>query len=533
MKRFLWLGLVVLVYIICTGCGETYRPIIIPNPPVFPNPKASHTVLSLNDNGTVVQGTAMVVDVSGDTDQSIANVGIAPVHAVQQTSSQVLVANHSAANPGADSLTRINFNNVVISSTTTIGLPTNSAPNFVASAPNQNTAYVSLSNLNTIGVINTLGSSLANTFPVGSNPDAIAVTPDNTKVYVANQGDSSVSGFNVLSNFSLSSRTVSGSFNAPLWLIERSDNQRLYVLNGNGVVTTIDTTSTAGPDTAIDDSINVPGAYYMLYDGNLNRLYIPWGGQLTMLDISQSVPVILTGAPIPIAPVSPSVRTQGDVCSAFSPPAVTSMAVTALPDGSRAYVGSYAEFGVNLSISGAAVDPDGVHTTYTYSLLPPGNALLPGMVVTISGVISKITNPSAFNGTFTVLSVGGGTFEVANGPNPADTYKTGGTGGASNICPQVTVINTVSNTIKNAIAIPGFPAYDSFCSAARFRFTMASGGDSSRAYLASCDGGMVNIIDTSTDTYFLNLTAPISTRSPIPPDPLNPPQNPVFLIAGP
>ena len=60
MKRFLWLGLVLCVYLICSGCGETFRPIIIPNPPVFPNPKAAHTVVSMNDNGSVVNGSAMV-----------------------------------------------------------------------------------------------------------------------------------------------------------------------------------------------------------------------------------------------------------------------------------------------------------------------------------------------------------------------------------------------------------------------------------------------------------------------------------------
>ena len=546
MKRFLWLGLVLLVYIICTGCGETYRPIIIPNPPVFPNPKAAHTVLSINDNGPVVQGTGMVVDVSGDTDQSIANMGVGPVHAVQQSASQVLVVNHSAANPGADSLTRIGFNNVVISDTSTIGLPANSAPNFVASAPNQTTAYVTLPNLNQIGVLNTLGNSLANTFPVGSNPDAIAVTPDNTKVYVANQGDSTVSAFNVLPNFGLSARPVSGSFNAPLWLIERSDNQRLYVLNGNGVVSTIDTTSTAGPDTEIDASINAPTAKYMLYDGNLNRLYIPWGGQLTMLDISQSIPVILTGAPVAIPTVAPSTRGASDPCSLTATQQLNVVAVTALPDGSRAYVGSYASFEVDVNISKATLNSDGVHTTYTYTLQPPGTLdLLPGMVITISNVDSTDINPknnppSDFDGTFTILSVGGGTFEVANAPT--DTYVSGGSGAAPNICPQVTVINTVSDTIKTSFAIPGFPDatnqgnpayYAAVCASTRFRFTMAAGGDSSRAYLASCDGGMVNIIDTSTDTYFLNLNAPIGTRPPIPPNPQNPPQNPVFLIAGP
>jgi hypothetical protein len=105
-----------------------------------------------------------------------------------------------------------------------------------------------------------------------------------------------------------------------------------------------------------------------------------------------------------------------------------------------------------------------------------------------------------------------------------------------NFCPQVTVIDVASNTIKSFFAIPGFTAYDAFCSpslsqrAPRFRITMAAGGDSTRAYLSSCDGGMVNIIDTSSDTYILNLPAPIGVRSG---GQQNLPQNPVFLIAGP
>jgi DNA-binding beta-propeller fold protein YncE len=559
MKRFLWLGFVVCVYLICTGCGDTFRPIIIPNPPVFPNPRAAHTVLSINDNAPpsgqveVVPGSAMVIDVSGDTVESVKDVGLAPVHAVQQTATQVLVVNHAVpgTNPNCAqnpvnvcaSLTKLTFSNLVIASAETITLPPNSAPNFVAVAPTATTAYVTLPTyvdpttsaiIPSVGVVSTLSNQLQNVVPVGKNPDAIAVTPDNTKVYVANQGDSTVNGFTVTNTNGLTARTINGSFSAPVWVIARSDNQRVYVL-GNGVVSTIDTTSTAGPDSVIDASVNVPGAAYMLYDGNLNRLYIPWGGQLTMLDVSQSIPVVLAGGPLPITPVLSSARPQGDVCSAFNPSVVTAAAAASLPDGSRAYVGSYAEFAVNVNISDATPNTDGIHTTYTYSLQPPGSLdLLPGMVITISGVTSKLTNPSAFNGTFTVLSVGGGTFQVTNSPSPTDTYVSGGTGAAQNICPQVTVINTVSNTvITPSIAVPGFPAYDAFCSTTRFRFTMAAGGDSSRVYLASCDGGMVNIIDTSTDTYFLNQPAPIGVRPPIPPSPLNPSQNPVFLIAGP
>jgi hypothetical protein len=125
-----------------------------------------------------------------------------------------------------------------------------------------------------------------------------------------------------------------------------------------------------------------------------------------------------------------------------------------------------------------------------------------------------------------------------------------GSGTGSNIFPQVTAVWATSNTIKTTVGIPGFPDatdpntpmyYAAACVPpvpptpyrATFRFMMAAGGDSSRAYLSSCDGGNVNIIDTSSDTYLSNLPAPVGTRAPIPPNPLNPSQNPVFLIAGP
>ncbi len=534
MKRFLWLALAGFVYLICTGCGDTFRPIIIPNPPQFPNPAAAHTVLSINDNGTVVAGTAMVIDVSGDTDVSIANVGLAPVHAVQQSASEVLVANHSVSGALADSVTKLNYRGTVISGTNTITLPANSAPNFVATTESSQ-AYVLLPNLASVGVLDTNVNTLIATMPVGNLPDAMAETPNGQKLYVANQADNTISGFNTSDR---SSRTVTGSFDGPLWVLARSDSQRLYVLNGNGVVSTVDTTSTAGPDNVIDASITVPGAIYMLYDVNLNRLYIPWfnqsamQGQFTMLDVSQSVPAVITGAPIAIAPVLPSTRAQGDVCSTFNPSAVIPAAVASLPDGSRAYVGSYAEFQVNLNITGA-VTANGV-TTYNYSLLGTID-LLPGMNITISNVDSTGsptgTPPSDFDGTFVILSAGGGTFQVAN--SPTDTYVSGGTGAAANICPQVTVINAVSNTIMSSFALPGVPAYDAFCSKTRFRATMAAGGDSTRAYFASCDGGLVDIIDTATESYFLNLPEPVGTRPPIPPNPQNPPQNPIFLMAGP
>lgn len=472
MKRFLWLGFVLFLYLICTGCGETFRPIIIPNPPTFPNPKAAHTVVSINDNGTVVAGSAMVVDVSGDTESSWTPVGLAPVHAVQQAANEILVVNHSVTGALADSITKLNFSGTVIGNTNTISLPPNSAPNFVATTESSQ-AYVLMPNyLNpatntvvpSVQVINTNTNSLVATIPVGNAPVAMAETPNTQILYVANNGDNTISGFNT-SDRSHRPLNLNGftPFSAPLWVAARSDSQRLFVLNGNAgnaFLTTIDTTNSVG-DTVVnilDSTVIPPSAAYMLYDGNLNRLYIPGGGELTILDVSQPTPAVLTGGPIAIPTVTPSSRGTADPCVGTSTASLNTVAVAALPDGSRAYVGSYYE--------------------------------------------------SAIQGT-------------------------------QYVCPQVTVIDLSSNAIKAYFAVPGFPAYDALCSPSlpsprvRFRLTMAAGGDSSRAYLASCDGGMVNMIDTATDTYILNLPAPVGARAPIPPDPQNPPQNPVFLLAGP
>ena len=363
MKRFLWLGLVLCLHLICSGCGDTFRPIIIPNPPTFPNPAAAHTVVTISNNGTTVAGSAMVIDVTGDADVSQANVGLAPVHAVQQTANQVLVANQSVSGAQDDSLTKLVFSGTTINNTQTLSLPANSAPNFVAVAPTDTTAYVSLPNLfldpnhpanGTVGVVNTNSFAMGFTITVGVNPVALAVTPDKSKLYVANQGDSTIGAFNTVDR-SARQVCVNGTCPAPpannplplssppIWLSVRTDNQRVYVLEQSGTLAYMDTTSTAGPDNLTETSISVPGAVTMDYDLNKNRLYIPGGLQVAIVDVSGSAPVLLTGAPIAIPQIPPSSRTAADPCSLTATTQLIVAAATALPDSSRAYIGAYYE----------------------------------------------------------------------------------------------------------------------------------------------------------------------------------------------
>lgn len=491
MKRFVCLGVVLFLVMLWAGCGEVFRLIIFSNPPQFPNPAAAHTVVTINDNGQVTAGSAMVVDVSGDSVVSIKNVGLNPVHAVLQSASQMLVVNQSNLQFPQDSVTKLTFSGTVIASTTVISLPnsydasgnlTTAAPNFVATTE-ATQAYVSMPNYRPLSqnnpgqivpsvvAINTQSNSIVATMPVGNGPIALAETPDGKKLYVANQVDGTLSAFNTADRSTrqicVNGSCPSGSSllplsSPPIWLSARSDSQRVYVLESNGTLAYIDTSATSGPDNLYEtysSTVLVPGAAYMWYDVILNRLYIPQGTQqlLTIVDTSQATPAVL-GVPIPISTLPPSSRNAAiDPCASTNVGSLSTVAVTSLPDGSRAYVGSY----------------------YTDN--------------------------------------------------------------QDNVCPQVTVIDAANFTVKTATTVPGFPDatnvntqyYVPVCASARFRFSMAAGGDSSRAYLASCDGGNVNIIDTSTDTYAESAPAPTSTRNPIPPSIQNPPQNPVFMLAGP
>ena len=553
MKRFLWLGFVLCLDLICSGCGDTFRPIIIPNPPTFPNPKAAHTVVAINDNGLFVPGSAMVIDVSGDTDVSHANLDIAPVHAVQQTANEVLVVNQAVTGLNVpttsclvtfpptppnhvfnvcSSITKLNFSGTVIGGTNAISLPIYSGANFVAVAPTDTTAYVTLPTyppdptqpLNivpSVGVVNTQSNDLVATIPVGNNPVALAVTPDKSKLYVANKDSNSISGFNTVDR-SQRVDSPASTTSPPIWLSVRTDGQRVYALEQNGTLAWLDTTSTAGPDILTESTtINVPGATTMVYDGNLNRLYIPGGPEMEIVDVSQSQPQRIATIPIPSFALLPV---------GSSAPA-TAAAAAALPDGSRAYVASYAVLQSQFNIS--SVTGDGTTATYAYTLTA-GHDLTRGVSITVTG--------TGFDGTFIVGAILSGT-SVCSGTcfqahNTTSGNGTAGSGTGSNIFPQVTVVDAMSNTIKTTASVPGFPDatvvgspyYAPICATTRFRFTMAAGGDSSRAYLASCDGGMVNIVDTTSDIYVLNLPAPLGVR---PGGQQNLPQNPVFLFAGP
>jgi hypothetical protein len=81
------------------------------------------------------------------------------------------------------------------------------------------------------------------------------------------------------------------------------------------------------------------------------------------------------------------------------------------------------------------------------------------------------------------------------------------------------------------------------CNSARFRLFTAASADSTRVYVSYCDAGTTAVVRTVPNTspgtesagdYLVNeLQAPASALAPAVAGGQPPPQNPVFVVAGP
>jgi DNA-binding beta-propeller fold protein YncE len=467
------LAVLVMVLAQC-GCGEYFRPVAIPITPTQANPASSHYMLSLSDNGPNNPGGSTRINVSGDTNSSIVRVGLGPVHAALLPSG----GNVYIANQLEDTVSR--YNPSQTSPASTVSLPAGSAPVFVGTTQNS-TVYVANSGTATVAVIQALNNIVTNLIPVGPDPVALAETPDGAKVYVASMGNTttpgSVTSINTVDNsVNQNAPLVGFPWSSPVWVAARSDSTRVYVLDsGSGLVSDISTSvSGSTPADTVLGSVPVgAGANFMLYDANRSRLYVtnPALSTLTVLNASSDPPAVLSTI---------SFAASG-AANAPCPSGCAPVSVAALPDGSRVYVASY-------EVTSACSDPMDT---------PPC-------------LVSQVT--------------------VINATN--------------NSVSKTIPLNLVKRTSPPTVPPQLKPDTTELpvCSSARFRLSAAASADSSRVYVAYCDAEAVAVIRTTPNTspgsensgdYLVtDLDAPVSAQPPGP-DGQPPPQNPVFVLAGP
>jgi YVTN family beta-propeller protein len=334
-------AVVVVLTFICLSCGETYRPVATPIIPNLPNPGFSHFVLFLTANGPEHSGASTSIDVSGDTAQSQSTVGLMPMNAAVVPGNRIYVAN------SLDD-TVSTFSPSSPTPVTTISLPSGSVPSFVGTAESDVVFVANFGN-NTVSTISTGSNVLVAPvygIPVGVHPVSLAETPNDLKLYVANQGvagaGGSVTSMNPVDR-SVNPGIANATWVSPVSVVARSDGNRAYVLDqGSGLVSAINTAN----DVVVNSVSVGVGANFMLYDSVRNRLYVsnPVANTVTYLEAStDALPAVVLTVANPIA-------------------------VATLPNGTRAYISTAAVNGGNVTSSVTVINAAGGNVTTTIPL---------------------------------------------------------------------------------------------------------------------------------------------------------------------
>jgi len=561
LRRAMNLAGLACLAVVGISCGQVYRPVVIPcvganpvpgctnsNPPT---PGNFHTIFSLTSNdyygldvhGNLVwsftQGTSMQYDVSGDSTIGVtANnptiVSTNPTHAaLNSTQSRMFVANAASVNSGAgDSVgtflpensfsTSISPSTIFSLPTAPQNLPVGAAPMVFPYLPDFVTAtsgalafvanygvdatavgpgtQITAVNTESISVMSTAQNGVINTLYLGANlhPISMAETPDATKLYAGTQGISAVFSFNTVDmsrNAITNASGVTFPGSTPVWMVARPDSQKIYVLTqGSGANPGELFTLDVATDTVTAANAVSNGANYVLFDPKLDRIYVtsPATSAVYIFSATSTVGGVTMDAPSLLATVTIPASVG---CSGCQQPAPVS--VTALPDGTRAYVASY-------QLQATCTENDPVNTSAC--MVYPQVTVIDEVSNTIKTTLSPLPPPIAPNTQQAVPEVGSCIASVPYSPG------------------VVTLPAAAAPSVQSV----------------RFRVSAAASADSTRVYVSICDAQSVGTINTTNqnsnggnyppDTLVTNLATPVAGCSST--CNTTPRQTPLFLLAG-
>jgi len=250
-------------------------------------------------------------------------------------------------------------------------IPTSDGPYGIAVSPDETRVYITFQNTNIVSVINTTTNAVVATIPVGTNPIGVAVSPDGQTVYVTNEFGNSVSVINTATNKVVATITVGTN---PIGVTVSHDGSLVYVTNEfSNTVSVINAQTNTVSYTIIVD-VNPIGLSISSDD---TRLYVANNGAGT-------VSVINTVANNILSSINVGSQPYGLVIS---------------PDGSRLYVSNFNSNTVSVinTSTGAVI------TTINVGINPTGISISPDdsqLYVTNSGantvsVINTATNAVA------------------------------------------------------------------------------------------------------------------------------------------
>ena len=587
-RRVGWVAAVALATLLELSCGQVYRPVVIPVNITPPNSANFHAVFGISANVAFNPGAALQIDVSGDSNIGVANMGINPTHAaILPNNSRVFVASGGGnLCPGGTDVVMSFFPAGGGSTATGLGTPTTFTPPNTGTAQTSGIATISetgslvtltlsapLSNATvgarilisgvtpsgydgcfpissvsgtTIQYVNTnLNLALANggvaTVPTFCPylPDYVA-TSQNSAAYVANYGAEGDPNCNLASTDSVASLNISSNTVAhiaylpasshPVAMVETPNGFNLYVLNqGNNTVTDLSPTDLSTITTIPVG--NTPAWGVSRLDGQ--RVYVVTQGDSQLYTINTATNAVLSNQSVGVAGANFVLYDKSRNRLYVTNPNAAAVYVFDATTDPPTPLGNASGIGILAAPLPAGVPP----CTTCSTVMPVSVAALPD-------------GSRFYVASYVTAALG----SACPDPNVTATGC---------VIPQVTVFDAGSFAVKTTV-FPLLPpvanpvlqvqpfalAPATFCapvtpytpSSARFRMSAAAAAGSSRVYASLCDGGSVAIINTTTSTLtsggnntpdilVTDLPAPFSAAT-APPNGEPPPQNPVFLLTG-
>ena len=561
-RRVGGLAAIGLAIVLWVACGEVYRPVVIPINNIPPNPSNFHAVFGISTNAPGNPGTVMQIDVAGDSDIGVANMGVNPTHAaILPGNSRVFVAN-GAGDPcnGVDIITSFVPATPGIVAAGLSNFSTFTLPN-VTAVQSPSSAITAISESGNV-VTATLTSALANAVPGASIviSNVVASGADSLG-YNGCFPITSASGTTIQYVTSITGLTagLGGSANLPTFCpylpdyLATSQASAMYVANygveGNPNCNLSSTDSIAFLEPVSNTVGNIaylPGGSHpvaMAETPNGEFLYVVNRGNntvsvLSTLDLS-AVATISVGA----TPVWAVARADGQRVYVLTQGSGTLVAIDTvtniiLPSQTNLSVGAGANFVLydpNLSrlyVTNPGIPTGSSAAVYVYSTtggtdLTGAANDTPSLLMTIPMAANSTTCPAGCSPVSVAALPDGSRFYVASyrtQTNCADPNV-----GSSKACmiPTLTVFDALSMKVKPATSSSLSPQLSLLMPAqfaatqyavptvtscvppaiwapapgsTRFRMFAAPAADSSHVYVSICDAGVVADVSTSTST---------------------------------
>jgi gliding motility-associated-like protein len=367
------------------------------------------------------------------------------VYIIGQTARRAYIGLPASGTGDIPSFTAVNNGNNAVTATITA---TPTAAGF---------AYITDESSNDVTVINTLTHSVITTIAVGTEPWGVSVSPDGTRVYVANNnninggypGIGTVSVISALTNTVISTITV-GS--APYGVVISPDGSLVYVTNTNGgTVSVIDTKTNS---VVSNISISTPTGITISPDEKWLYVTSAWGANLLLYVINTTTNSVVSTIPI----------------NSYS------SGLTISRDGTRLYL-TLNDANEVMVINTAT---NAVITTIPVGTEPVGVSILPdGSKLYVTNLASKSVSiiNTATNTVISTLPTSGNPYGLSVTPDGKDVYVANNYVANQN-SGNVSVINTTTNNIStinagmNPIALGNFISAGPGCNSSPVTFTI-------------------------------------------------------------